>query len=361
MQEKQENKIAVCVSGGIDSTVSAFLLKQQGLDVRGIHFITGYEAAPPGFSPDKRARRISRLLDIEVRVADIREAFERIVVRDFVDTYLSGKTPNPCIVCNREIKFGLMLEYARKQGATRIATGHYARTGAAGNGRLGLKKGLDAAKDQSYFLAMLSGEQLASACFALGDRTKQEVRKIARENNIRAIYEKESQDICFVRGKSCQGFLASRINTAAQPGDIVDANGNLLGRHQGLFRYTIGQRRGINCPASRPYYVLDLDTLQNRLVVGFQDELYENRCYISGINWLLPNPGAPQPVTTRIRYRHYEAESVLTPIDDDRAVIDFQTPQPAVTPGQAAVCYKGEWVVAAGWIEHKTEGSGRNE
>lgn len=351
MSRNPENIIAVALSGGIDSLVSAFLLKEQGLNIFGLHFITGYETTSSPLPAHSRIEHLSELLDIKIHVIDIREKFEKYVVNYFVDTYLSGSTPNPCMVCNREIKFGIMLDEALKRDAARLATGHYARTESGGTGNYCvLKKGMDVEKDQSYFLAMLKPHQLEKAYFVLGEKTKTEVRRIAAENDLHPVITKESQDICFIRNKTCQDFLLSRLHRKFENGDIVNTKGELLGRHQGLFRYTIGQRRGINCPASFPYYVLGLDVEQNRLIVGFKDELFQNNCFISDVNWLIPKPQAPIHVETRIRYRHQAVESVLTPSAGDSATIHFNNPQHAITPGQVAVCYQGESIVAGGWI-----------
>lgn len=351
MVRNRKNITAVALSGGIDSLVTAFLLKQQGVDIFGIHFITGYEGADGLHTPPHRIAHLSRLLDIPIHSMDIREQFEKRVVNYFIDTYMSGKTPNPCMVCNREIKFGVMLDYARDLGAAQLATGHYARTRPIGNNRFGLEKGLDSEKDQSYFLAMLEPSQLAKACFVLGGKTKTDVRDIAKKHHLRPFHQKESQDICFIKDVSCQDFLAARLPGRFETGDIVDSGGSVIGRHHGLFRYTIGQRRGINCPAALPYYVLEIDAARNRLVVGYKDELYANRCYVHGINWIFRKPAEPVTVKTRIRYRHKAVDAVLTPGEMNSAVIDFADPQPAVTPGQAAVFYQGDSVVAAGWIE----------
>lgn len=351
MPGRPGNKTAVALSGGIDSLVSAFLLKQKGVDIFGLHFITGHESGSGRIDPQHRITHLARLLDIKIHALEIHENFENHVINYFISTYASGRTPNPCMVCNREIKFGIMLDYARSLGADRLATGHYARTQYLGGDRYGLTKGIDPQKDQSYFLAMLTPVQLASACFILGDKTKNEVRQIAKNNDLEPFYKYESQDICFIREGSCQDFLHSRLDRGYESGDIVDSKGRLIGRHNGLFRYTIGQRRGINCPASEPYYVLEIDADQNRLIVGFRESLYKNRCRIYGVNWIHPKPGGPVDVETRIRYRHEAVESMITPEGCHGAVIEFKTPQPAVTPGQAAVCYQGDKVVAAGWIE----------
>ncbi|MFO8113331.1 MAG: tRNA 2-thiouridine(34) synthase MnmA [Desulfosalsimonadaceae bacterium] len=351
MPRNGKNTTAVALSGGIDSLVSAFLLKQQGVDIFGVHFITGYESAAGQTDPQPRIDHLSRMLGIPVHAIDIRETFENRVVNYFVKTYMSGKTPNPCVCCNREIKFGIMLDYARSLGAVRLATGHYARTEKTQAGRWTLKKGLDPGKDQSYFLGMLDSSQLAQTCFPLGEKSKNEVRHIAQQNNLQPFAAKESQDICFIKGISCQDFLEARLHRRFDSGDIVDANGKGIGRHQGLFRYTIGQRRGINCPGPHPYYVLDIDVRQNRLVVGFKEELYKNGCSVAGVNWIFPRPAGPVNVSARIRYRHKAAPSVLTPSGGHFAKLEFIRPQAAVTPGQAAVCYQGDAVVAAGWIE----------
>ena len=344
------NTTAVALSGGIDSLVSAFLLKEQGTDIFGVHFITGYESDPGPGSARLRVSHLSRLLHIEIHVIDIRKTFEKDVVDYFVHSYLSGTTPNPCMVCNRTIKFGIMLDEAVRLGAGRLATGHYARTGYDRENRIVLQAGVDPEKDQSYFLSMLNHRQLEQACFVLGERTKAEVRKIAAENSLQPIFKRESQDICFIRDQTCQDFLLSKLQTRPEPGDIVDAGGNRIGRHQGLFRYTIGQRRGINCPAVHPYYVLRLDAARNELVVGFKEALYRSQCHVSDMNWIMPRPRDPIRVKTRIRYRSRAVDSLLTPAGETNAVIDFETPQDAVTPGQAAVCYQGDAVVAGGWI-----------
>ncbi len=352
MHDNPEKTIAVAVSGGIDSLVAAFLLKQSGFDVFGMHFTTGYESAGGHSNTRTRIDHLSRTLGITVHSIDIRDIFEARIVNYFVSTYSMGKTPNPCMRCNRDIKFGIMLDYAGKLGARRLATGHYARTEKSENGRFALKRGVDLKKDQSYFLAMLDQGQLAQSCFILGDKTKTDVRQIAETNNIHPFFQKESQDICFIKKMTAREFLTSRLQNKFESGEIVDAKGYVIGRHNGLFHYTIGQRRGINCPGPQAYYVTGIDIRRNRLVVGFKDELCKKRCTITNVNWIKPRPSGPVAVTARIRYRHKAVESVLTHTGRDTATIDFSEPQPAVTPGQAAVCYQGDEVVAAGWIEN---------
>lgn len=355
-------RTAVALSGGIDSMMAAFLLKREGADIIGIHFLTGYEAIrhPRDTEPENvdlqrhPVHAIADQLAIPMHIVDFRTIFRKQVTDYFVHTYMSGKTPNPCMVCNERIKFGVLLDEAKKLGAGCLATGHYARIAKSG-GRFRLLRGIDQDKDQSYFLALLSQAQLGRARFPLGGMTKDQVRRLARENGLQPLSKCESQDICFIPDGSYAGFLESESCLPQEKGPIVDSRGNLLGEHHGLHHYTIGQRRGINCPAPAPYYVLQIDVPRNRLVVGAENELYSDKCYISDINWIAPQPEGPVHVHTRIRYRHLAAESVLVPLGGGKARIEFKNPQAAITPGQAAVCYQEDEVVAAGWIDHPAE------
>ena len=357
--------IAVALSGGIDSLVAAYLLKQQTPDIFGIHFITGYESrrhgndtpldfgpgSPASHRPNPQLQQIARQLEIPLHIIDIRKTFEENIVAYFVETYRSGKTPNPCVMCNRIIKFGAALEAARNLGATNLATGHYARIGKKTD-RLELLKGADRNKDQSYFLSMLTEKQLSRAIFPLGDLEKNRVHEIAREHDLQPASGRESQDICFIPAQNYGDFLEAREKGVYEPGPIVDTEGNAIGRHKGLHRYTIGQRRGLNCPAAAPYYVVRIDPENNRLVVGFENTLYKETCSISNVNWLIPKPEKPISVRAKIRYRHHEAAAWIEPGPGNSATIRFREPQKAITPGQAAVCYQQEAVAAAGWIEY---------
>ncbi|MGM0452928.1 MAG: tRNA 2-thiouridine(34) synthase MnmA [Thermodesulfobacteriota bacterium] len=349
---------AIALSGGLDSLVAAFLLKQQQQAIIGIHFITGYEtvnhdgAVADGKDTDcRKMAPIADQLDIPVHIIDCRNTFESAVVDYFIQTYGRGRTPNPCVVCNKRIKFGWLAEAAQKLGALRVATGHYARRSLS-KSRYRLRKGMDPDKDQSYFLGMLSQQQLARACFPLGENTKAEVRQIASDHELIPVSGGESQDICFIRNQSYRSFVEARFQKTPHPGPIVDSSGNVLGRHDGLHRFTIGQRRGINCPASAPYYVLRLDVENNCLVVGFEDELSCRHCEIGDVNWIAPMPDAPMRVQIQIRYRHRPVNGTIEPITATRAALRFDRPESAVTPGQAAVCYIGDEIVAAGWIEN---------
>jgi len=360
---------AIALSGGIDSLVAAYLLKQQGQHVIGIHFITGFETRTSrhpnnrfikdsntaGFwaNQDSHSLKIADIanqLGITVKIVDISTDFKLKIVDYFTQTYLSGKTPNPCLVCNPSIKFGTLLTCALKLGASRLATGHYARISTDSMGRFHLLCGIDRKKDQSYFLAFMAQKQLARACFPLGKMTKSDVRRLAKEKGLRPGKKKESQDICFIKGNKYGDFLLQQRDFKAKPGDIVDIKGNILGRHNGLHLFTIGQRRGINCPASEPYYVVKIDIKQNQLVVGLKEDLLSSSCRVSNINWIIEKPSSPLDVNTRVRYRHSAVRSRLIPDGETSAKIVFNTPQSAVTPGQGAVFYKDDEVVGGGWI-----------
>ncbi len=338
---------AIAVSGGIDSLTAAYLLKEQGHRLIGIHFVTAYESCDPG-----QIQALGDQIGIRIEIIDCRRVFQSRVVDYFIQTYKAGRTPNPCLVCNPYIKFGAVLDAARKSGASRLATGHYARTEQDKTGRFRLLRGIDQKKDQSYFLAFLSQKQLSSALFPLGSMAKSEVRTLAAEKRLCPVAKKESQDICFIREGNYAEFLA-RQGFAPNPGPIEDIGGRLLGTHQGLYLFTVGQRRGINCPASEPYYVVSIDVAQNRLRVGFKKDLLSSSCRVTGINWIGQEPEKPISVFTRLRYRHKAAASELFPLDRRTAVIRFEEPQAAVTPGQGAVFYDGDEVLGGGWIENQ--------
>ncbi|QTA93102.1 tRNA-specific 2-thiouridylase [Desulfonema magnum] len=326
--------------------MSAYLLKERGYEVIGIHFVTGYES-----DDSRQIQSVADQIGIPLKIADCSTEFQIKVVDYFTQSYQSGKTPNPCLVCNPSIKFGTILDFARKLGVSCLATGHYARIIKHDSGRFHLYRGTDPVKEQSYFLAFLSQEQLASACFPLGNMTKSEVIKLAEKKGLHPVVKEESQDVCFIKGRTYGDFLVRTQGFEPEPGLIQDINGNIIGEHKGLHLFTIGQRRGINCPASEPYYVVRLDMAQNRLVVGLKKDLFSGECRVAGINWISRKPTDPIKVHTRVRYRHKAARSVLFPVDTHTAVIRFDEPQSAITPGQGAVFYKGDEVLGGGWIE----------
>lgn len=347
-----ERVTAVAVSGGIDSLVAAFLLRERGERIFGIHFLTGFESARMQSSPI--ASRIEKQLGIPVKVIDCRAVFKSEVVDYFTRTYMLGKTPNPCLVCNPRIKFGAVLDAAISMGASRLATGHYARVKKDETGRIRLLKGTDPKKDQSYFLAFLNGKQLARASFPLGEYRKSEVKTIASENGLEPAVRDESQDVCFIRNTGYGSFLAGRPGFETKPGLVEDVKGNVIGEHRGLHLFTVGQRRGINCPAAEPYYVVRIDRERNRLIVGFKNDLLCAGCNLVGVNWIAEKPDAPIKVETRVRYRHKAVLSTISPIGENNAAVAFEKPESAVTPGQGAVFYEKNLVIGGGWIGETT-------
>jgi tRNA-specific 2-thiouridylase len=299
---------------------------------------------------------LGRRLGIPIDILDCSAPFQDNVVDPFVDAYQKGLTPNPCIACNTAVKFGTVLDRARKLGATALATGHYARILRDESGRPHLHKGLDPEKEQSYFLAFLNRRQLEAARFPLGDRTKASVIRMARELGLRPAAPEESQDVCFIRDGDYRTFLARQPGVDHRPGPIQDLAGNTIGRHRGLHRFTVGQRRGINCPAAEPYYVVRLEPDRNRLVVGFRRDLFAGACTLAGTHWLEALAEAPLDVQAKIRYRSPAVDATLVPLGDRRAQLRFHRPQAAVTPGQAAVCYQGDRVLGGGWIAPADDG-----
>jgi tRNA-uridine 2-sulfurtransferase len=365
-----KQKVAVAISGGIDSLVSAYLLKEKGYEVFGIHFITGYERPHdlPAFNNQNIHRisvsairehaagkisKIARKLDINIEILDCSREFKTKVVDYFSRTYLSGKTPNPCLLCNPLIKFGTVLGLAREMGASSLATGHYAGVRIDDKGLFHLTKGADIKKEQSYFLAFLNQEQLSSAMFPLSELTKKEVIKLGAEKGFIPLTNKESQDICFVPDKNYVEFLRRETDLKSGPGVIMNRKGEILGRHRGIYNFTIGQRRGINCPASEPYYILGIDAVNNIVVAGTKKELLSVKCRVTGINWIGEKPLSPARIRTRIRYRSNEVPSTLFTEPGNAATIRFDTPQSAVTPGQGAVFYLGNEVLGGGFIDNE--------
>ncbi len=365
-----KNLTAILISGGIDSLTAAYLLKNQGHKIIGIHFITGYETpAPSDLSPSDSLNRdgfnkkfimemtrqqmsgIEDLLNIHIEIIDCSSEFQQKVIDYFTRTYKAGLTPNPCMVCNQSIKFGLLQSFAQKLGATSIATGHYARLKRDAQGKVHLLKALDSKKDQSYFLAFLNQDQIATANFPLGEMKKSEVKKLAYEKGLVPITDNESQDVCFIKDSTYGDFLIRHQGLHPKPGSIKDIAGNTIGRHNGLHLFTVGQRRGINCPASEPYYVVKIDITHNRLIVGFKKDLLSSECRVKNINWIIKDLKTPTQVYTRIRYRNRPTLSTLVPIDKHTVTVKFANPQTAITPGQGAVFYSDDEILGGGWID----------
>jgi len=350
-----KQRTAVAISGGVDSLMTACLLKEQGHQVFGIHFITGFES-DSCFATDLQAHKqhpildIGKQLGIPVEIVDIRSEFQEKIVDYFTRTYQRGQTPNPCMRCNPTIKFGIILSLALEWGAQKLATGHYAIIKKDQTGIYRLFKGFDRQKDQSYFLARLTGDQLASALFPLGTMQKTDVKKMAVQRGLQPVTRSESQDVCFIKDNSYGEFLGSQKGFKPQPGIIEDMSGQVVGQHNGLHLFTVGQRRGIDCPAARPYYVIRLDIKRNRLVVGTRNDLFSLECKVDEINWIGDAPASALELHTRVRYRSQEVPATVVPGDRNTAVVRFKEPQAAITPGQAAVFYRGDEILGGGWI-----------
>jgi tRNA-specific 2-thiouridylase len=304
------------------------------------------------------ARRVAEGLGFPFYVLNLEKEFERDVVQPFVNSYLNGETPIPCVACNSRLKFASLDKLALSLGCEKVATGHYARVEFdEARNRYRLLRGRDPNKDQSYFLWELTQDQLSRAMFPLGEMSKPEARDAARRNDLAVAGKKESQEICFVPDGDYSGFIDRYLEAEQQtdrlPGDgeIINTQGQVLGAHSGIHRFTIGQRRGIGIADARPLYVLNVEAEQNRVVVGYDDELLSDEFTAAGVNWIsIENPGKPVRTEVRVRYRHKAAPATIIPLPNNRARVKFDTPERAITPGQATVFYRGDEVVGGGWI-----------
>jgi tRNA-specific 2-thiouridylase len=344
-------KIVAAMSGGVDSSVAAAILKEEGHQVIGATMQVWPPDEPSSAVED--SRKAAGQLGIPHHVIDLRDVFARKVITEFCLEYSLGRTPNPCIVCNRDIKFGVLLDKARELGADHIATGHYARIEMAShNGRYLLKKGVDRHKEQSYWLYSLTQAQLSQIILPLGKLTKDEVREIAGRLQLPASARPESQDICFIPDNNYSRFLKERLPEAARPGPMLDREGNVVGEHRGILFYTIGQRRNLGIAAREPQYVVGIDPEKNAIVVGGRQEIYRRELTASRLNWIaIDKPSQPIALSARVRHRHKEVAATVIPVADDGVRVIFQQPQPAITPGQSVVFYQGDTVIGGGIID----------
>jgi tRNA-specific 2-thiouridylase len=362
------------MSGGVDSsTVAAILARSAesasvvGLTLQlwdqtrlaGKHGIPDAPKAGRCCSLDDvyDARRVAEQLEIPYYVVNQEERFERDVVRPFVDEYLAGRTPIPCSLCNNHLKFDQLLKTARSIGAQYIATGHYAvNEFDEHRGRWILKRPADLAKDQTYFLFGLTQDQLAHTLFPLGHMTKPEVREVARKNGLRLAEKPDSQEICFIPGGDYKQFLAAYLEEQGEEvpetaGELVTSTGDVIGQHEGIFNFTVGQRKGLGVASQNPLYVLNIDPTSHRVTVGADAELATNTLRARRLNWIsIPALAGPMRVRIKIRHRHEPAWAALEPAAEDEVIATFDEPQRAVTPGQSAVFYDGDEVVGGGWI-----------
>ncbi|MGA9997481.1 MAG: tRNA 2-thiouridine(34) synthase MnmA [Pyrinomonadaceae bacterium] len=365
-------KIAVAMSGGVDSSAAAAILKEQGHDLVG--FTMQLWNQRRGLSVDEHgdplpsrccslddvydARRVAEELGFPFYVLNLEKDFERDVVQPFVTSYLSGETPIPCVACNSRLKFASLDRLAASLGCEKVATGHYARVEFdEESGRHKLLRGRNLQKDQSYFLWELTQDQLSRSLFPLGEMSKPEVRDVARDAKLAVAEKSESQEICFVPDGDYAGFIDRYLEAEDEQerlpgaGEIVNSNGEVIGNHNGIHRYTVGQRKGLGISNERPLYVVSIDAARKRVVVGEQDELLSDEFTAAGVNWIaFDNPSVPVRAEVRVRYRHLPAPATITPLENARARIKFDEPQRAITPGQATVFYRGDEVVGGGWI-----------
>ena len=357
----RRKRVVVAMSGGVDSSVAAALLVEQGYEVIGV-MLRLWAEVRPGLPSLNRccsdeavadARRVASALGIPFYLLNVERPFKEQVVDRFIAGYAGGVTPNPCLYCNRHIRFGRLLNYARGIGAELLATGHYARVRRAPDGAgYQLLRAVDRAKDQSYVLHVVGQRELAHLCFPVGHLTKAEVRARARALGLPVAEKRESQELCFVVDGDYRRFLRDWAPEAVRPGPIVDRAGNVLGEHRGLPFYTIGQRRGLGIAAREPLYVLELDPRRNAVIVGPREELGRDELTAVHVNWIAGAPPAEEvAVTAQIRYRGAEVAARVRVLADDRVHVRFERPLRDITPGQAVVFYQGEVCLGGGVIE----------
>ena len=352
--------VFVAMSGGVDSSVAALLLQQAGHKISGVN-LRMFHNEDLGQSPGKTccsladaedAGLVARRLGAPFYVFDVSQVFRSTVIRDFIEEYQNGRTPNPCAVCNRTVKFGALLDRVRVLGADYLATGHYARVEQdAATGRYLLKRGLDRSKDQSYFLYMLTQEQLAHTLFPLGGLEKTQVRQLAEAHGLVNAHKHDSQDICFVPDGDYAAFIERTIGSPSLPGNFVDQKGQVLGHHRGIIRYTHGQHKGLGLSTSEPLYVLEKDAVSNTIRLGPDSDLWSQTLTAEQFNWVsIPEPTEPIAVTVKTRYSQREAAAIARSLPGGRCQVTFEEPQRAITPGQAVVLYQEEIVVGGGTI-----------
>ena len=377
----KKTRVVCGMSGGVDSSATAALLLEQGYDVVGITLklwpqdcVSRAEDKCCGPQAVADARAVCHKLGIPYYLIDESADFQKHVIQYFADEYRAGRTPNPCVMCNQNLKFGRLIARADQLGAELIATGHFARVEKvcssrreeahsdsderiqslptpAATGRYLLKRGRDLRKDQSYFLFSLRQDQLARAMFPLGEKTKSDTREVARQCNLKTADKEESMEICFVPDNNYGGFLQQANLVQKHRGEIVDSHGQVLGHHDGIEFYTIGQRKGLGLSSPKPLYVIELDARNNRVVVGDDSALDRDEFTVDRCNWIpFGALVAPIEVTAKIRYNHPGTPATVTPSGNGAAKVKLHTPQRAITPGQAAVFYQDDLVVGGGWI-----------
>jgi tRNA-specific 2-thiouridylase len=355
----KNGRVVVAMSGGVDSSLAAYILKEQGYEVVGITMKLWGEEDPNASRHNKQccsvedafdARRVCQLLGVPHYTLNFEREFKKHVIEYFVQEYARGRTPHPCIACNDKVKFAFFLRRAQALDADFIATGHYARKTTDGQGRHHIVKAIDAAKDQTYVLYGLRQEELANVLFPMGDFYKPDIRRIARDLKLPVADKPDSQDICFIPNGDYRAFVRERAEQ--RPGPIVDTRGRVLGMHQGVMNFTVGQRRGLGVQAQgKPLYVIAIEPERSTVVVGSDDDLLHEGLIADNVNFISGEPlDGPRSVTAKARYKADEAPAVITAVENGRVRVDFREPQRAVTPGQAVVFYSGDDMLGGGVI-----------
>src|SRR6266550_2386366 len=358
VQVQKKTRVVCGMSGGVDSSATAALLIEQGYDVIGITLklwpqdcVNRAEDKCCGPQAVTDARSVCHKLGIPYYLVDESADFQKHVIQYFADEYKAGRTPNPCVMCNQNLKFGRLIDRADQLGAEYIATGHFARLEKRDDGRVLLKRGRDLRKDQSYFLFSLRQDQLARALFPLGEKTKSDTRAVARHCHLKTADKEESMEICFVPDNNYGGFLQQAKLAQKHRGDIVDLQGQVIGHHDGIEFYTIGQRKGLGLSAPKPLYVIELDAENNRVIVGGDSALERDEFTVDRCNWIpFDLPPEQIEVTAKIRYSHPGTAASVRTLGGGKATVKLHTPQRAITPGQAAVFYQDDLVLGGGWI-----------
>lgn len=356
-------KVVVGMSGGVDSSVAAHLLKKAGYDVIGVtmqiwqdedQFTQEAEGGCCGLSAVDDARRVAQDLEIPYYVMNFKQEFKSNVMDYFVNEYLQGRTPNPCIACNRYVKWESLLKRSLDIGADYIATGHYARILKLENGRYTLRKSATAAKDQTYALYNLTQYQLAHTLMPVGEFTKDEIRNIAQEINLRVAHKPDSQEICFIPDNDYAKFIEENSGEKIIPGNFVNTAGEVIGKHKGITHYTVGQRKGLNLSLGHPAFVLEIRPETNEVVIGTNNEVFSEKLYANNLNFMsIEDLEGSMEVEAKIRYSHQGAKCTIKKVGPDEVECIFEEPQRAITPGQAVVFYKDDYIVGGGTIMRK--------